>query len=351
MQRAGEVPDVLAQSADPAGRGAIASAEVAPGAGGVSGRGSAASGSSADASGRNAAGAAPHERSHGASVGREATGEPMVIAAGLGWGERFRLALQDVTETWRLRRLVWTLAFLDIKLRYRGSVLGPFWLTISTGVMIGALGFLYSHLFKTDLKTYLPFLTLSLVIWNNFMSSLVNDACVAYTTAEATIRGMRMPLSLHAARVVVRNVLILAHSVVVIVIVFGLMDTWPGSVAVMALPGLVLWLIDGFAVGLLFGGFCARFRDVPPIIQSLMQVIFFVSPIIWSPAILAHRGIGVILLNANPFYDVLEIVRAPLLNQMPGLETWLAALGYSAGLLVLTALFFVRARGRIAYWV
>ena len=337
----GEMSGALAQNADPAGGEAIrADAQARDKASGDKASGAAGSRRGHDA-----------DRHHRAALDRGDADARLVIDSGLGWGGRLRLALQDIAETWRLRRLVWTLAFLDIKLRYRGSVLGPFWLTISTGVMIGALGFVYSKLFHTDLKTYLPFLSLSLVIWNNFISALVNDSCVAYTTADATIRGMRMPLSLHAARVVVRNLLILAHSVVVIVIVFGLMDTWPGGVAAMALPGLALWLVDGFAVGLLFGGFCARFRDVPPIIQSVMQIVFFVSPIIWSPSILAHRGIGVILLNANPFYDILEIVRAPLLNHMPGLETWLAALGYSAALLVLTALFFIRARGRIAYWV
>lgn len=115
MQRAGGVPDVLKQGGEPAGQGAIRSGGDAPGADGVSGRGS-----MAGAPEQGAAGTAPQERLHGASCGRQPTGEPIVIASGLGWGERLRLALQDIGETWRLRRLVWMLAFLDIKLRYRG---------------------------------------------------------------------------------------------------------------------------------------------------------------------------------------------------------------------------------------
>jgi lipopolysaccharide transport system permease protein len=276
---------------------------------------------------------------------------PLIIRSGVGWGTRVRLAASDLAETARLWRLVWALAFLDIRLRYRGSVLGPFWLTLSTAIMIGALGFVYSRLFHTDLHSYLPFLSLSLVLWNNFIAALVSDSCTGYTTADAMIRAMRMPLSLHAARVVVRNILILAHNVIVIVAVFAIMDTWPGRVAAMAIPGFMLWIVDALAVAMLLGGFCARFRDVPPIAASIMQIAFFVSPIIWSPQILKNRGIGVILLNWNPFYALLEIVRAPLLNQMPSANTWGSALGYSAGLLVLTALFFVRARGRIAFWV
>lgn len=275
----------------------------------------------------------------------------LVISAGLGWPGLFAEAGRDLRETWALRRLIWTLAFLDIKLRYRGSLIGPFWLTLSTGVMIAALGFVYSHLFHTDLHTYLPFLSLSLVLWNNFITSTVSDACLSYTSASATIHSMRMPMAMHAARTVVRNVMVLAHSVIVIVIVFALMHTWPGRAAFLAIPAFGLWLIDGLAVSMLLGGFCARFRDVPPIVASIMQIAFFVSPIIWSPAILKDRGIGVILLNWNPFYALLQIMRAPLLNQVPSHATWIAALGYSAALVAISGLFFVRARSRVAFWV
>ncbi|HET9148186.1 MAG TPA: ABC transporter permease [Acetobacteraceae bacterium] len=277
-------------------------------------------------------------------------GGRLVINAGLGWPQHVRLAFADIRNAASLWRLVWSLGFLDIRLRYRGSVLGPFWLTLSTAVMVGALGFVYSHLFHTDIHTYLPFLSLSLVLWN-FINALVTDGCTGYTTAEAMIRAMRMPLSLHAARVLVRNLLILAHNIVVIVVVFAIMQSWPGRVAAMALPGFLLWIVDGLAISILLGGFCARFRDVPPIVASVMQIAFFVSPIIWSPDVLKHRGIGVILLNWNPFYALLEIVRAPLLNQMPSLATWGSALGYSGVLILATMLFFIRARGRIAFWV
>lgn len=276
--------------------------------------------------------------------------ERLVITAGVGWPERVKLAFRDIRDAGRLWRLVWSLAFLDIRLRYRGSVLGPFWLTLSTAVMVAALGFVYSQLFRTNLHTYMPFLSLSLVLWG-FISSLVTDGCTGYTAAEGMIRAMRMPLTLHAARVLVRNILILAHNIVVIVVVFAIMDTWPGQVAAMAIPGLLLWIVDGLAVAILLGGFCARFRDVPPIVASIMQIAFFVSPIIWSPDVLKHRGIGVILLNWNPFYALLEIVRAPLLNQMPDLATWGSALGYSGVLILGTMVFFIRTRGRIAFWV
>jgi lipopolysaccharide transport system permease protein len=261
---------------------------------------------------------------------------------------RARQAARDIADGLRRWRLAATLGWLDIRLRYRGSLLGPFWLTLSTAVMVGALGVLYSALFKTDLHTYLPFLALSMVLWN-LVSALVTDACVCFTQSEGIIRSVRLPYTLHALRVVARNVLILAHTLIVIVIVFAYLDTWPGWTALLALPSFALWLIDAAAVCLLLGSFCARFRDIPPIVASVMQIAFFMSPIIWKPE-LVHDPVRS-LLPLNPFFSLFEIVRAPLLGEVPGASVWLSALLYTLLICAVAWGLFLRARPRIAFWV
>ncbi len=263
---------------------------------------------------------------------------------------KIKAAIDDVAQTAQLWRLVWKLSILDIRLRYRGSLLGPFWLTLSTGVMIGALGFLYAGLFHTDIKTYLPYLSLSLVLWN-FLNGMTAEGCTCFTASEGMIRASRMPLSLHAARVVIRNFLTFAHNIIVIVIVFAVMHKMPGAGSWMILPGFCLWFIDGFAICLLLGSFCARYRDVPPIVGSVMQIAFFVTPILWSPAILEHRGIGLFLIKWNPFYALLEIIRGPLLGTTSHSGIWVIALGYSAVLVIFSGIMFALSRPRIAYWV
>ena len=112
----------------------------------------------------------------------------MDISADISASGRGRQALDDVVKGAALWRLGLTLGWLDIKLRYRGSMLGPFWLTISTGVMVASLGMLYSTLFKMDLKTYLPFLALSQVLWG-FLGVVVSEACTTFTDAEGTDDG------------------------------------------------------------------------------------------------------------------------------------------------------------------
>jgi lipopolysaccharide transport system permease protein len=272
--------------------------------------------------------------------------QTMELSSGLAHGARRHLARADLTEGLQRWRLACTLGWLDIRLRYRGSVLGPLWLTLSTGVMVGALGLLYSTLFRMDLHEYLPFLALSLVLWN-FVAALVGDACLTFTGAEGTIRSIRMPFTLYAVRVVVRNFLILAHNLLVVVVVFAIFRIWPGWHALLALPAVLLWVVDCLACCLLLGAFCARFRDIPPIVGSVMQIGFFVSPVIWKPELVKDGW----WLPLNPFYTLLEVVRGPLLGTMPDGQVVASALAYSALLCVAAWVVFTRVRGRVAFWV
>jgi len=274
----------------------------------------------------------------------------LVIAASHSWRERLRLALADIADTARLWPLVWTLSLFDIRLRYRGSLLGPLWLTLSTAIMVGAIGVLYARLFHQDVGDYLPFLTISLVLWT-FISTIASDATTCFTQADAMIRSMRTPHSVHAARVVMRNMLVLGHNVVVIAVVFALFGTRPGLDSFTLLPGFLLWLADGFAASLLLGLFGARFRDIPPIIASIMQIAFYVTPIMWNPAMLAHRGLAKAFVELNPFYALLEIIRGPLLGQPLNPGAWHLAVIYSLGLFLVTGLVFTRARPRLPYWL
>ena len=260
---------------------------------------------------------------------------------------RRRAAVRDLLEAAALWRLCWTLAWLDIRLRYRGSMLGPLWLTLSTGVMVAAMGMLYSALWRLPLREYVPYLALSLVLWN-FLSVLVTDACFGYTLAEGTIRTVRMPYSLYAGRVVLRNLLVLAHNVVIVLLVDILLWQWPGAAALWALPAMLIWLADALAVSVLLGALCARFRDIPPIAASVMQMAFMVSAVIFRPETLGDRAW---LLNFNPFFTLLEILRAPLLGAMPGWEVYASAMLFSAVLCTAGWLLFVQVRGRIAFWI
>ncbi|WP_246396199.1 ABC transporter permease [Gluconacetobacter tumulisoli] len=255
-------------------------------------------------------------------------------------------ALADVAGGCRMWRLGCTLGWLDIKLRYRGSILGPLWLTLSTAVMVAAIGSVYGALFHMDLHHYLPFLSISLVLWG-YVSGIAGDGCQVFTRAASLIQAARLPFTVHAIRSVVRNTLILLHNLAVIIVVFAIFRLMPAHLLA-EIPVLALWAVDSLALSLALGVLGTRFRDIPPIVASVVQIAFFVTPIMWEPGlILAGRQYMLL----NPFYPLFEILRGPVMGEVPRLSVWIAAGGYSILLWVITLLLFSRLRSRLAYWV
>lgn len=272
------------------------------------------------------------------------------LAADQGWSQRFSLVFLDIQGGIKLWQLIWALALSDIKLRYRGSAIGPFWLTISTGVQIGAMAFVYADLFHTDIHTYLPFLCVSMIIWG-YLSSLISDGCTCFIGAEGLIKGTRMPFMVHAARSVVRDTIIFSHNLIVLVIVLIAMHVHQSLASLWVIPGFLLWLIDGLAIALALGAVCARFRDIPQIVTSLLQIVFFVTPIMWSPNVLSSHPHAQFIVNLNPFLYILNVVRNPLLGLPMTMTEMGLALAISAVIVIGSLLVFTRARGRIAFWV
>jgi lipopolysaccharide transport system permease protein len=256
-------------------------------------------------------------------------------------------AVRDLTEG-AVRWWLWGLvAWCDIKQRYRGSVLGPFWLTLSTAVMIGSLGALYSRLFHTELTTYLPYLSLGILIWG-LISALLTECCTAFISAEHVIKQIRMPLSVHLYRVIARNVIVFGHNMVVFVVVALIFQVKFGWADLMVLPGTALLMLCMIPAGLILAAICARFRDIPPVVASLLQVIFFMTPIMWRPELL---GTKIDLALYNPFNCLIDLVRAPLLGEWVPMTSWGVALGMTALSWLIAFPFFARFRARIAYWV
>ena len=261
------------------------------------------------------------------------------------------LALLDILQGARARHLWGLLGWQDIRRRYRRSVLGPFWLTLSMGVLVATLGTLYGTLLKVEFAVYVPFLALGFIVWT-LISGLITDGCAAFTSAESIIKQTNLPLSVHVYRMVWRNLLTFCHNAAIFFVVAAVFSIWPGWTGLLALPGLVLLCLNGMWLGLFLGIVSARFRDVPPIVASVVRIAFFVTPIIWMPELMSSRAamLGLVL-DLNPFFHFLELVRAPLLGQVPGLLSWLAVSGMTLGGWLATFALFRRYRRRIAYWV
>lgn len=261
---------------------------------------------------------------------------------------RVVMACKDIADGFRLWRLAATLGWLDIRLQFSGSTLGPFWLTLTTAIMIGSMGLIYSQLFHLVLKDYLPYLSISIILWQTGLSALILESCWTFTRATETLRSVNMPYTVQALRTMMRCGIVFSYNLVVPVVVFLIFGISPGADVVLALPALLLWLVDSVALCLLLGCACARFRDIPPIVGSVMQIIFYITPIIWEPKQVAGHAW---LLYFNPFYSLLEIVRRPFLGQIPSAMSWLISGGISVVFCLLALFVFSRSRSKLAFWV
>ena len=167
--------------------------------------------------------------------------------------------VEGMSKTW-----MWSaMAMQDIRMRYRGSLLGPFWLTISMVIMIAAMGVIYARLFNMEITRYLPFLTVGLVIWN-FVSTVIIEGCQTFLSAQNVITQVRMPFSVHAWRTVYRNLIVLAHNMVIVPLVLIIFHVSVGWGVIFIVPALVVLTINGLWISILLGMISARYRDVPP---------------------------------------------------------------------------------------
>ena len=256
-------------------------------------------------------------------------------------------AVADLVRGARMKPLWGRLGWHDVRRRYRRTVLGPWWITMSTGLMIALLGLVYGGLLRSSVSRYLPYVAVGVVVWG-LLGAVVKEGCQVFTGARGIVLERSLPLSLHVYRMVWRNVLVFGHNVVLLPVVAAAWGAWPGWTALWAVPGLVAVGVNGVWVGLVCGTVAARFRDVPPMVDSVMRVAFLGTPIIWTPELLPGRAW---LVQFNPFHHLLEVVRAPLLGEVPSAASWLAVGGITlAGWAVALAL-YAHCRGRIAYWV
>ena len=205
-----------------------------------------------------------------------------------GRPRRLERALEDLRTGFARWRLAAALARLDIRNRYRGSVLGPFWLSLSTAVMVVALGLLYSTLFALPLDEYLPYLAVGMIVWG-LISQTVTDACDSLVSAEGVIRQLPLPYTVHALRCVFRNAAVAAHSLPLIAVVFAACGHLPGPEALLAVPG----------VALMTGGLAWEFLGGPVAPAIAGSLLTAASMLVFLATVLRH-GFGARAARAAP---------------------------------------------------
>jgi ABC-type polysaccharide/polyol phosphate export permease len=217
------------------------------------------------------------------------------------------------------------------------------------GVSILATGMVYAYLFKQDIAAYLPYVAAGYVVWA-LISGYVGDACSIYIQSEGFINQIKLPLSIYPIRLLWRYIIMFLHHAVILLVVlllYGHIDT---DAVVAALAGLALTSANLLWMGVIFGLLSVRLRDLPILVNMMFQVLFLVTPVIWPVKALGARAAIVMW---NPFYHLLEVVRAPLLDGVS--STWWFHMMISGGMALAGITLMIAMLGfanrRLVYWL
>jgi ABC-type polysaccharide/polyol phosphate export permease len=261
---------------------------------------------------------------------------------------QYDVAINDIVEGLKGWRMWGRLGWQEIKRRYRRTIFGPFWTTLSLGIFIISLGVLWANLWHQDTKTYLPFLCSGMLSWN-LVSTIMTEGCGVFTGQEGLIKQLRFPYTFLTCSVVWRNVIVFLHNLAIYVLVAIYSHISVNLYTLLVFPGMLLVCINGIWIATLFGMTCSRYRDIVQVITSLLQITMFVTPIFWAPDQLGPRFQHFV--NFNVLYHLVVIIRSPMMGQEPSWVSWVAVLVTTVVGWTITLILLSRFRRRIAYWL
>lgn len=243
--------------------------------------------------------------------------------------------------------IAWYFAWSDTRARYKRSVLGPFWLVLSTLIGVVGLGFVWSTLLHTDKAAFIPSLAIGLVVWNMITGSIIGG-CTVFTKRASIIRNIKTPSLRLSLELLFQQIINFAHNLLVVLLVLVVFQQPLSLVTLLVIPGLLLVFINLWWVIQLLGFIGARFRDIDPLVQAIMPILFFLSPVLYH----SHQlGRTQIIMAFNPMAYWLDIVRGPLQGVVPDARIWvgtilMAIVGWAL------ALWMTKAKGaRLPFWV
>jgi ABC-type polysaccharide/polyol phosphate export permease len=236
----------------------------------------------------------------------------------------------------------------EVKRRYRRTLIGPFWTTLSLGIFIFSLGLIWAELWKMDPRQYLPYLCSGLLAYT-LVSSIITESCTVFWSAEGLIKQLRFPYTILTCTVVWRNCVVFLHNLLIFVLVAIYAGIDVNANTLLVLPGIALVCLNGIWISTLLGLMCSRFRDIQQVITSILQIAMFVTPIFWAPTQLGARFSRFV--DWNILFHLVDVIRSPLLGTAPRTWTYIVVIGLLIVGWTVTLALFSRFRRRVAYWI
>ena len=251
---------------------------------------------------------------------------------------------RSATNLWKSLNWAW----LDTICQYRRSRIGPLWETINVLVMLIGLTLVSSAIFGSGMADIIGYIGIGIIIWTA-ISSLVVEGCGAFVRNAGYVANSTLSVDLYVGRAVFKTLITFGHHVILyfVGVVFALVPLTATSL--LAIPGIILLFVNGFWIVMVLSFICARFRDVELFVRNIMQLAFFVTPIFWNyRAISSNRQF---IVDYNLLFYFVEIIRNPLLGEVPPLGHYLAVLAVTMIGYGLAYVVHRRMRRQLAFFV
>lgn len=257
--------------------------------------------------------------------------------------------LSDLKEVSGFRDLVFYLSWHALKQRYRRTVIGPFWATTNMAIFVLAFGVVGSNLWGRNIAEFLPYFCSGYLVWN-FLSKNISDSGAVFTSQSQILTGVQIPLSVFVLASIGQNILLFAHHFLVFIVVAVYFRLDIGWEVFLVVPGLVFFAFVIFNFSLFWGMLCARYRDLTQLTSNILQILFFLTPIMW-PKDQLEGDIGVWLVNMNPVYHLISIIREPMLGYVPSLTSYLVSGAIGLLCLGMSWIAMERFKHRLVFWL
>lgn len=258
-----------------------------------------------------------------------------------------RRAAQDLLAG-ALSPQIWLqLAWSDLEARYRRTILGTFWQTLTMAAYIVGIAVVFSTLRARDAHDFLLYVATGFAGFSLISGLLVSGAST-FQRGEALLKAYDLPASIHVFRVALNEFILFAHALVIILGVWIYTGTVPTLMTLLVIPALALMFLLGVGICLCMGLLGARFRDVNPAISTLMSFMFLVTPIFWMRSDLGDK---LWVVDANPIYHVVNLIRAPLMGHAPDPINWIVCGSVAALSLLIGLVGFINYRRLLVYWL
>lgn len=243
---------------------------------------------------------------------------------------------------------VWLfMAHHDTLARYRRTTLGPWWITIGTGIGLLAMAVVWSTFFGMTIKDIFPHMTIGFTLWG-FISSILTEGASGFSSA-GILRTIKIPLLVFVFFTVAKAFYTFLHNSVLILLVLVAFQVDVSITTLLFIPGLLLLMVTALLVALVLGIVGARFRDLSHIISAFLSFLMLLTPIMWNASMMTGKRILLVYLNPIAYY--IEIIRAPLLNKVPDPIYYYGVFGVIIVLLFLANYLYNRFSKRLIFWL